>query len=537
MANRGRPSSVPHWMTEDASTAPRSSNVTAAPSRTLAPAPVVTDDPEARAWEEHRAPDGRPYWYNVNTKSSTYQKPECLMTTLERAERATRWTAYNTPSDEAGRTRRYYVHDVTGETTWEVPKEIQEVREIVRRKTGSGRGTARASGATELDAKARVTTHYASVEDAKEAFKKMLAAHGVRANTKWEEVVNRTKTDERFDALATTSEKKQCLNEYQMMQTKLEREAKRMAEKKAREGFVALLEERREALNITSSTRLTRDDGIEAALCEDVRWKAVSNSRERVELFEDFTRGLQHREARERKQSKLETQQEFRECLVEAGIDVETPWRKAYEAVKNDERAARCQPMDQLEVFEALMRDLMKAEENAVDDARRAQSREERKRREAFVELLRERQSDGVIQPRMPWKSFVARVENDARYLDMCQNLDGSRPRELFEDLINDIEDENDRLLDDFEDLLHDGYKARELFGDTTWEAAEKLYRLDAAWKHAPRKEAREMFDKFIKKVARREREKAAKRKGEYSDDSRGKRRHSGRDNDDDDDR
>ena len=55
----------------------------------------------------------------------------------------------------------------------------------------------------------------------------------------------------------------------------------------------------------------------------------------------------------------------------------------------------------------------------------------------------------------------------------MCENVEGSRPRELFEDLIDDIEEDIENKLDDFEDLLRDGYKARELFGDTTWEKAE----------------------------------------------------------------
>jgi hypothetical protein len=102
----------------------------------------------------------------------------------------------------------------------------------------------------------------------------------------------------------------------------------------------------------------------------------------------------------------------------------------------------------------------------------------------------------------------------------LCQNLDGSRPRELFEDLIDEIEGEIDRKLDDFEDLLRDGYKARELHGNTTWEKAEKLYRHDKAWKQAPQDEARKLFVKFIAKVFRREQEKERrKREGIRSED------------------
>lgn len=27
------------------------------------------------AWSQHKAPDGRPYWYNAQTKVSTYTRP------------------------------------------------------------------------------------------------------------------------------------------------------------------------------------------------------------------------------------------------------------------------------------------------------------------------------------------------------------------------------------------------------------------------------------------------------------------------------
>lgn len=31
-------------------------------------------------WTEHKAPDGRPYWYNAKTKTSKWDKPAELMT-------------------------------------------------------------------------------------------------------------------------------------------------------------------------------------------------------------------------------------------------------------------------------------------------------------------------------------------------------------------------------------------------------------------------------------------------------------------------
>jgi len=532
-------STLPHWMTNEGG---ENAGAGASGGGGGKAAATASSSAANERWQTHLAPDGRTYYYDVVTRRSTYAKPEELMTTIERAEAATRWTRYETKDPTTGESRAYWAHETTGETTWETPKEIEEVREIVRRaesksaraKTGGlgngGMGGAdgtereRGGGAkTETnkgkggeDDGAVFSSEYANVEEAKLAFKKMLADHGVRVSTKWEEVLNRTKSDRRFGALKSKTDKKQCLNEYQMAQVKREREAKRMAEKKVRESFMAMLEERRVELGITSNTRLYgRDARIEEVLSEDARWRAVMDRRERGDLFDDFTRSLRVREQREREERKSVTQEAFKECLVDAGADAVTPWRKIYERVKDDPRAMDCEPLDRLEVFEGLVRELREKDMLAHDDSLKAELREERRRRQAFVELLEELRRDGAIQPRARWKSFVRRIENDVRYINACNNVNGSRPRELYEDLLNDMEDEIDAKLDDFEDLLHEGYKARELFGDTTWEKAEKLYRLDKAWKEAPKVEAKKLFDKFIAKVAKREREKARKRRDE----------------------
>ena len=534
--SRKNANAPPHWMSEaqteraDARTATREAQTLRHPEGHLEREATTA---ATTAWETHVAPDGRTYYYHPETRRSTYAKPEEMMTTMERAEAATRWRKFTAPAaDSTGAMKTYWAHEDTGVTTWETPKEIEEVREIVRRAearatgpggrgTGAGRAESRnESGRASGEDAAPFAKEYASMEEAKQAFKKMLAEYGVRGSTKWDEVVNRAGADARFSALRSTGEKKQCLNEYQMAQAKIEREAKRMAEKKAREAFRAMLEEHGEALGLTSNSRLSRDGSLEQALRDDARWRAVTDQRERAEIFEDYTRDLRVREKHEREHTKTKRASAFRECLIEAGATSETTWRKIYEVVKDDPRCERCEPLARLDVFESLVRDLEREEMTKLEVERKAKAREERKRREDFVALLAESQADGIITPRMPWKSFVKRIENDERYVRLCQNLDGSRPRELFEDLIDEIEGEIDRKLDDFEDLLRDGYKARELHGNTTWEKAEKLYRHDKAWKQAPQDEARKLFVKFIAKVFRREQEKERrKREGIRSED------------------
>jgi len=529
---RGRASALPHWMTREDDGRGLGDDRPATATATTTT--TTTTGADARGeWETHAAPDGRTYYHNSRTRESTYEKPEALMSATERAEASTRWRRYAAAADASGTVRTYWAHDVTGETTWETPKEILAVWEVMRRAEGrrSGEKAAAAGETEETEDAGRAAaprSAYASIEEAKNAFQKMLAEHGVRASTKWDEVMLRTKADARFSALRTTGERKQCLNEYQMARAKIEREAKRMADKKAREAFKAMLEERRESLGLTSSSRLQKDGDLEERLRDDPRWRAVTDRRERSEMFEDFTRDLRIREQRERQETRKKRIDAFKDCLMDAGVTVDTLWRKIYDVVKDDARCVQCEPLDRLEAFEQVIRELDRDEDEKFIRERKMRARRERKNREAFVAKLQEYREDGVIAPRMSWKSFYPRVQRDPTYEDMCANVEGSRPRELFEDLIDDIEEDIENKLDDFEDLLRDGYKARELFGDTTWEKAEKLYRHDEAWKNAPREEAREIFVKFIAKVFRREQEKERKRR-EGGDDRDGERKRSRR--------
>lgn len=48
-------------------------------------------------WTEHKAQDGRTYWYNKVTKVSSWEKPTELMSALEKAEANTPWKEFKAP--------------------------------------------------------------------------------------------------------------------------------------------------------------------------------------------------------------------------------------------------------------------------------------------------------------------------------------------------------------------------------------------------------------------------------------------------------
>ena len=206
----------------------------------------------------------RPYW-NDGTRS-TYAKPEELMTPMERADASTRWRENRAPDG-----RVYYYHQDTRETRWSLPDDLRLAREAaaLAQSAIAAAAAARSSspapppppaaaaaastGPSTGSPKARVPRPrdpnapprvYADREEAKAAFKELLEDYEIRAGANGTRPAKQIAADERFGALKTIGDKKQCFNEYQTQRAKHEREAKRLADKAARANFTAMLDER-----------------------------------------------------------------------------------------------------------------------------------------------------------------------------------------------------------------------------------------------------------------------------------------------------
>lgn len=78
-------------------------------------------------WTEHKAPDGRPYYYNNTTKQSSWEKPEELMTPAERIINQCPWKEYRSDNGKV-----YYHNVTTKESRWEPPPEFLEMQTKVK---------------------------------------------------------------------------------------------------------------------------------------------------------------------------------------------------------------------------------------------------------------------------------------------------------------------------------------------------------------------------------------------------------------------
>ncbi|KAL4420342.1 hypothetical protein ABPG77_006149 [Micractinium sp. CCAP 211/92] len=415
-------------------------------------------------WTEHTAPDGRKYYYNSRTKQSSWEKPEELKTPAERAAAAAQpaapaasaWKEHTAPDG-----RKYYHNRVTKESRWTMPDEMKAALGLP---TGgpapmaaSAAGSAPAAaakpaaeaqvvkladangGATQAWLQTGPTPHYATTAEAKDAFKQLLLDAGVSSGMSWEESMRLIVGDRRYGALKSLGEKKSAFNEYVQQRKKEEAEEARQRRMQAKEGFYALLDECEE-LKAASRPKFSKARDL---LELEPRWQAVDSSKEREELFEDWLDEKEKKEKEARKAEVKRRRAEFRELLERSKfVKFDTPWRKAQDRLAGEPEYDALDKLDRLEVFEEYIRELERQEREEREKEKEERRRQERSNRDAFRALLAKHRAEGIINAATRWREYLPIVKEEASYEAVERNTSGSRPKELFQDVLEEMEAE-----------------------------------------------------------------------------------------------
>ncbi|XP_065493550.1 pre-mRNA-processing factor 40 homolog A isoform X2 [Caloenas nicobarica] len=94
----------------------------------------VTEDhsKQKSTWTEHKSPDGRTYYYNTETKQSTWEKPDDLKTPAEQLLSKCPWKEYKSDSGKP-----YYYNSQTKESRWAKPKELEDLEAMIKAEENS----------------------------------------------------------------------------------------------------------------------------------------------------------------------------------------------------------------------------------------------------------------------------------------------------------------------------------------------------------------------------------------------------------------
>lgn len=232
-----------------------------------------TEASTKETWTEHKAPDGRTYYYNAGTRQSAWEKPDALKTPAELSLSKCPWKEY---TSDAGKT--YYHNVETKESVWTIPPELAELKDKIKedkKEKPTGEKEAKsaqpnlddaikaAKEAAEKSAlEAAMAATLASMnskkeeekkvqneprvvfkdkKEAMEAFKDLLRERNVPSTANWESALKLINKDPRWEYLCKLTEKKQVFNAYKIQRQKEEKEEQRLKAKKNKEDLEEFL--------------------------------------------------------------------------------------------------------------------------------------------------------------------------------------------------------------------------------------------------------------------------------------------------------
>ncbi|NXM97989.1 PR40A factor, partial [Sylvia borin] len=447
-------------------------------------------------WTEHKSPDGRTYYYNTETKQSTWEKPDDLKTPAEQLLSKCPWKEYKSDSGKP-----YYYNSQTKESRWAKPKELEDLEgkrlldlyfykyifinyninlnsdKISRGKrikfleplgftavfhfsAASGTGTfhgffqylSRGSQLQEGDilphaaAKkededaqpVKKTYTWNTKEEAKQAFKELLKEKRVPSNASWEQAMKMIINDPRYSALAKLSEKKQAFNAYKVQTEKEEKEEARSKYKEAKESFQRFLE------NHEKMTSTTRYKKAEQMFGEMEVWNAISE-RDRLEIYEDVLFFLSKKEKEQAKQLRKRNWEALKNILDNmANVTYCTTWSEAQQYLMDnptfaeDEELQNMDKEDALICFEEHIRALEKEEEEEKQKSLLRERRRQRKNRESFQLFLDELHEHGQLHSMSSWMELYPAISSDIRFTSML-GQPGSTALDLFKFYVEDL--------------------------------------------------------------------------------------------------
>lgn len=434
--------------------------------------------PGGSLWQEARAPDGRTYYYNTQTKETTWQKPLEAMTPVERALSKQPWKEYTAPDG-----RKYYAHSETKQTVWDMPVQYREAlnaAEVQMPPTPtpsaptpafvSGASTAlstyqprdmpsnfdsrRENIAIPAVAKENIPD-YSSFEEAEAAFIRLLKRSSVQPDWTWEQTMRATIKDPQYRALKDPKDRKAAFEKYAVEVREQEKEKAKERLAKLRTDFGHMLRTHPEIKHF-SRWKTTRPI-IEG----ETVFRSTDNEDERKQFFAEYIVELKKQNLEQEAASRKSAISDLVSILKALDLEPYTRWAQAQELiesnerVKNDPRFKLLSKSDVLNTFENHIKSL----ERSFNDTRQQQKahkhRRERQHRDAFNSLLREKRAEGLIKAGTKWSNFLPHIEQDPRYVAML-GQSGSTPLDLFWDVLEEEERALRGRRNDVYDVLED---------------------------------------------------------------------------------
>ncbi|KAF3434517.1 hypothetical protein FNV43_RR21602 [Rhamnella rubrinervis] len=347
---------------------------------------------------------------------------------------------------------------------------------------------------------------YANKLEAKNAFKALLEDANIGSEWTWDRAMRVIINDKRYGALKSLGDRKQAFNEFLGQRKKQEAEDRRIKQKNAREEFKKMLEESTE---LTSSMRWSK---AESLFENDGRFKAVERDRERRDLFENHVEELRKKERAKAQEDRKFNIMEYRKFLESCDfIKASSQWRKVQDRLEADERCSCLEKIDRLEIFQEYIRDVEREEEEQRKIQKEELRKAERKNRDEFRKLMEENVAAGILTAKTHWREYCTKVKDLPAYLAVSSNTSGSTPKDLFEDVAEELQ----KQYREDKTQIKDAVKLRKIMLSSTWTFEDFKNAISNDIGSPPVSDAnlKIVFDELLERVREKEEKDAKKRK------------------------
>ncbi|KAF1956243.1 hypothetical protein CC80DRAFT_414032 [Byssothecium circinans] len=472
------------------------------------PEELMSDDERAMVgtqWAQYKSPEGRPYWAHKQSKQTTWEMPEEVQRNLDRIKSSrppqrpppNAWAAgpaMGPPSFDHGRNER--------ERDSYQPADRRDRRDRDDREGGFGGERGERGERAERQSFAPANElQFATPQEAEAAFMKVLKQLKVQADWSWTQTVRVGIKDPNWRAIPDPEKREQAFKKYCDDLRAQEKHKEKDRQAKLRMDFMAMLRSHPEIKHYTK-WRTARP-----ILEEETIFRSAKDDNERRQLFDEYIALLKQANAEKEVEDKKTALDGLQSLLQDLDLEPFTRWQSAEAQLEdsmefNSEKYQSLHRIDVLTTFEKHIRQLQREQNDRVQAENNAKRRIERRNRDAFKQLLSELQENGMLRYGTKWKDIHSTIQNDPRYTAML-GQPGSTPLDLFWDAM-EMEEQKFRTLRRHALNALEQHRF-EVTATTPFDDFLKIMRSEPRTANIDDQSVRSIFDYVVAKVKRRQ--------------------------------
>jgi pre-mRNA-processing factor 40 len=401
------------------------------------------------AWKEYNH-DGRKYWHNTETNTTTWDMPDVLknaqpsnqLQAPQSLPQPVKAAPYVILSFEFAR------HKLTGDSSFVASSNFQDNYQSRERDNYQPRerdnygyqNNDRPSGYS--SAMPSNDQEYSSHEEAEAVFHKLLRKAGVQPEWSWSETIKAVVKDPQYRAIKDAKDRKISFEKYVSEVRAQEKDREKDRQAKLRTDFYSMLKSHPEIRHYT------RWKTAKSIIQGETIFRSAKSEDEAHTLFNEYRAELL--KAHNELESKTRTSALDQLVYLLQSLDLEpyTRWSEAQATLQMNDRFQgdptfkSLTKIDVLKAFENHIKSLERTFNDKRQQQKMSKARKERQNRDQFIALLKELRSAGKIMANTKWTDIHDLIEDDPRYVAIL-GQSGSTPWDLFWDMI----EEEDRIL------------------------------------------------------------------------------------------